>query len=91
MGRGIHKFQRFGQVLPDFHEGKLPAMSKMGIQDAIADAEQDVADFGFDDSYMDLYGPNWGDDYDALGEGQHSAWDPGYSSWTTCENGPENF
>lgn len=62
------------------------------VNDAINADEQAVKSFGEDETYMTTYGPNWSAfNYDSLGAGPNSRWDPDSSSWTACIHGPENF
>jgi hypothetical protein len=62
------------------------------VQAAILDAEFEVEEFGLDETYMDIHGPNWGLGSGALGVGGHKRWDDSAGSWSSsCNNGPTSF
>jgi hypothetical protein len=63
----------------------------MEIDDIVAYAQNEVYTYESDESYMEMYGPNWGWGIDALGAGGHSRWDPTFGGWTDCVNGPFDF
>ncbi len=87
-------------ILDDGHDAKKgiepltagsQAALRVSVNNAITADDWAVADFGYNETYMTNYGPNWGIDAGSLGAGQSSRWNPDSSSWTGCVNVPINY
>lgn len=61
------------------------------VNETIAYHQSQVDYYYADEWYMQTYGPNWGYGDDALGWGMNSRWDSFTTSWSECNNGPDQF
>jgi hypothetical protein len=67
------------------------ALLLSNVNVTIGQQEDAINDYAGDDTYMFTYGPNWGADPGALGDGWNARWNSVGSYWTDCVNGPLDF